>query len=109
MDTKGQFSLSCGLVSPVSLLLFVFIGLGSFSFSVPPVGSKVTTIPCSLGDSSEGAIAPLGHPWAGLEAFPDAHQTDVQHYRRQSYSLLPTVPMLGYKKSLLFVQGHMLV
>jgi hypothetical protein len=83
MDTKGQFSLSCGLVSPVSLLLFVFIGLGSFSFSVPPVGSKVTTIPCSLGDSSEGAIAPLGHPWAGLEAFPDAHQTDVQHYRRQ--------------------------
>lgn len=67
----------------LSLLLSVFNSLGSFFFSVPPVVGKVTIIPCSPGDSSGGAIAPLGHPWAGFEGFPDTHQTDVQHDRRQ--------------------------
>lgn len=51
----------------------------------------------------------LGRLWTGFEGFPDACQTDVHHYRRQKVFSASHRAMLGYKKSLLFVQGHMLV
>lgn len=69
----------------LSSWVLAFIGLGSFSFSVPPFGDTVTNHhPLLPGRHRWRAIAPLGHPWAGFEGLPDARQTDVHHYRRQT-------------------------
>lgn len=55
LDSKGQFLLSCGLVSPVSLLLSTFRGPGAFSFSVPPMGDRVTVISAPWGAPGLGS------------------------------------------------------
>lgn len=65
LDSTGQFLLSHGLVSLVSsLLLSVFIGLGSFSFSVSPVGRQGNHHPLLPGRQRWGSYcfpgAPLG-------------------------------------------------
>lgn len=98
LDSKGQFLLSCGLVSPVSLLQRASIGLGSFSFSVPPVGDNVTIIPCSLGYS---AVGELWFPWGASGLGLRGSQMHVRQMFTTTggrrYSLLLTVPCLGTK------------
>lgn len=74
-----------------------------FHRSMPPVEGRVTIISCSLGDGGGETVSPPESPVLDLQGFQMHIRQVLTSTGGRSYSLLPTAPMLGYKKSLLFV------
>lgn len=96
LDSKGQFLLSCGLVSPVSLLLNAFRGPGSFSFSVPPMGDRVTVISAPWETALGELLLPWGAPGLGSRGSQMSYRCSPPQ-EEEAILCFPLCPCLGTK------------